>query len=238
MGRVCAGVTCDGGWRAGAGERAGAGAGRGRGGGLHPAAGGCGGGRGRRAPVRAFPGGTPRARRRAACTLQLQSRSCRACETELAGVSATSGGSFHRRAQRGAPGPPPRLRRGGGVLSFLLSQAPDAVHPGVYPGVYPGAQAGLRELLRGLGLPARALPGPLLRLRREVSSAGAGGGVRSRCFVNGAATPLRVLREVGAALVDVNGQHAAQTLRRAPAAPATPCRRAALLDRSSARQGS
>jgi len=111
-------------------------------------------------------------------------------------------------------------------------------HPGVYPGVYPGAQAGLRELLRGLGLPARALPGPLLRLRREVSSAGAGGGVRSRCFVNGAATPLRVLREVGAALVDVNGQHAAQTLRRAPAAPATPCRRAALLDRSSARQGS
>jgi hypothetical protein len=100
--------------------------------------------------------------------------------------------------------------------------------------VYPGAQAGLQELLRGLGLPARALPGPLLRLRREVSAAGPGGGVRSRCFVNGAATPLRVLREVGAALVDVNGQHAAQTLRRAPVAPKPPCRRAALPNRTGA----
>lgn len=34
-----------------------------------------------------------------------------------------------------------------------------------------------------------------------------------RCSVNGVSTSLRVLRELGAALVDVNGQHAAQTLR-------------------------
>ena len=34
-----------------------------------------------------------------------------------------------------------------------------------------------------------------------------------RCHVNGVATSLRVLRELGLSLVDVNGQHAAQTLR-------------------------
>ena len=71
----------------------------------------------------------------------------------------------------------------------------------------------MRALLSSLGLPARALPGRTLRLRRELFMASALGGVRSRCFVNGAATRLRVLREVGAAAVDVNGQHAAQTLR-------------------------
>lgn len=34
-----------------------------------------------------------------------------------------------------------------------------------------------------------------------------------RCFVQGAATSLRVLRELGAVLVDINGQHAALSLR-------------------------
>ena len=37
--------------------------------------------------------------------------------------------------------------------------------------------------------------------------------LRSRCFVNGAPTSLRVLRALGAALVDTNGQHAALGLR-------------------------
>lgn len=37
--------------------------------------------------------------------------------------------------------------------------------------------------------------------------------LRSRCFVNGAATSLRVLRELAAELVDVNSQHSAQSLR-------------------------
>lgn len=34
-----------------------------------------------------------------------------------------------------------------------------------------------------------------------------------RCFVNGTATSLRVLREIGAAMVDVNGQNAAGSIR-------------------------
>ena len=35
----------------------------------------------------------------------------------------------------------------------------------------------------------------------------------SRCLLNGSPTSLRVLREVGRLLVDVNGQHAALSLR-------------------------
>jgi DNA repair ATPase RecN len=57
----------------------------------------------------------------------------------------------------------------------------------------------------------------LLVLRRELTSvggeAGSGnGGTRSACRVNGRAVPLRVLRALGAALVDVNGQGAAAAL--------------------------
>ena len=37
-----------------------------------------------------------------------------------------------------------------------------------------------------------------------------------RCFVNGTATSLRVLREIGAAIVDVNGQNAAGSIRYFP----------------------
>jgi len=37
--------------------------------------------------------------------------------------------------------------------------------------------------------------------------------LRTRCFINGALTSMRVLRAVGAALVDTNGQHAAVGLR-------------------------
>ena len=48
-------------------------------------------------------------------------------------------------------------------------------------------------------------------MRREITAEN--GTVRSRCFINGAATSLRVLRELGRALVDVNGQHAALSLR-------------------------
>ena len=48
--------------------------------------------------------------------------------------------------------------------------------------------------------------------------------VRSAVFVNGAATPLRNARTLGAALVDVNGQNAAAALR-------SPGTQRALLDR-------
>jgi hypothetical protein len=37
--------------------------------------------------------------------------------------------------------------------------------------------------------------------------------LRTRCFINGALTSMRVLRTVGALLVDTNGQHAAIGLR-------------------------
>lgn len=73
-------------------------------------------------------------------------------------------------------------------------------------------------------MPRRALPaavdpdsgggsggGAEVLIRREIRQDG--GMLRSRCFVNGAATSLRVLRELAAELVDVNGQHSAQSLR-------------------------
>ncbi|KIZ03820.1 hypothetical protein MNEG_4133 [Monoraphidium neglectum] len=85
-----------------------------------------------------------------------------------------------------------------------------------------------------MGLPARALPagggdggGPAtLVLRREITTLPVGDApppppdappgqrlLRSRCFVNGATTSLRVLRAVAGDLVDTNGQHAAVGLR-------------------------
>ena len=36
---------------------------------------------------------------------------------------------------------------------------------------------------------------------------------RSRCYLNGAPTSLRILRELGAMLVDANAQDSAQALR-------------------------
>ncbi|EIE25588.1 P-loop containing nucleoside triphosphate hydrolase protein [Coccomyxa subellipsoidea C-169] len=85
----------------------------------------------------------------------------------------------------------------------------------------------VQSLLTRMGLPSRILDSggdsaQELILKREVVHADKG--VRSRCSVNGVSTSLRVLRELGAALVDVNGQHAAQTLR-------DPDTQLALLDR-------
>ncbi|CAL8460865.1 g396 [Coccomyxa elongata] len=85
----------------------------------------------------------------------------------------------------------------------------------------------VQALLSRLGLPARILAraeneDQELIVKREIVVADKG--VRSRCFVNGVSTSLRVLKELGAALVDVNGQHAAQTLR-------DPDTQLALLDR-------
>ena len=45
----------------------------------------------------------------------------------------------------------------------------------------------------------------------------------SRCAVNGAVTSLRVLREIAAAFVDINGQNSAQSLRSGPSAGITHC---------------
>jgi DNA repair protein RecN (Recombination protein N) len=54
-------------------------------------------------------------------------------------------------------------------------------------------------------------PGTLI-LRRSIDRAG-----RSRCFINGHAATLAQLREAGEWLVDLHGQHAHQSLLRAPA---------------------
>lgn len=47
----------------------------------------------------------------------------------------------------------------------------------------------------------------------QVTSSADGGLTRSRCYVNGAATSQRILRELGAMMVDANIQHSALALR-------------------------
>ena len=79
--------------------------------------------------------------------------------------------------------------------------------------VAPTDQAAIRSLLISLGLPQRSLSHGLdtIIIRREIQNGPSG--TRSKCSLNGAATSLRVLRELGRALVDVNGQHAAISLK-------------------------
>lgn len=80
-------------------------------------------------------------------------------------------------------------------------------------------QTAAARLMESLGVPRKAVPaaasthggGTELHIRREIRQDGSM--LRSRCFVNGAATSLRVLRELAVELVDVNGQHSAQSLR-------------------------
>jgi len=78
------------------------------------------------------------------------------------------------------------------------------------------AAAAARAVLAANGLPEKALPPAgaaacTLVVRREVFSLAAG--ARSRCQVNGSTASVRVLRDLGAALVDASGQHAALSLR-------------------------
>lgn len=79
--------------------------------------------------------------------------------------------------------------------------------------VAPADQASVRRLLLSLGLPQKLLSCGVdtLTIRREIQSSASG--TRSRCSLNGIATSLRVLREIGRALVDVNGQHAALSIK-------------------------
>ncbi|KAG7672745.1 hypothetical protein KSW81_001698 [Nannochloris sp. 'desiccata'] len=79
--------------------------------------------------------------------------------------------------------------------------------------VAPADQASVRRLLLSLGLPQKLLSCGVdtLTIRREIQSNASG--TRSRCSLNGIATSLRVLREIGRALVDVNGQHAALSIK-------------------------
>ncbi|EFJ47154.1 hypothetical protein VOLCADRAFT_117930 [Volvox carteri f. nagariensis] len=52
-----------------------------------------------------------------------------------------------------------------------------------------------------------------LTARREILVASPSGGLRSRVYLNGAASSLRVLRELGSLMVDMNGQHSTTSLR-------------------------
>ncbi|GAX72980.1 hypothetical protein CEUSTIGMA_g432.t1 [Chlamydomonas eustigma] len=83
------------------------------------------------------------------------------------------------------------------------------------------ASAAVHQLLVSSALPGRALPTPgepcSLIVRREILQVTDPGSssrsTRSRCYVNGVATSLRVLRDLGTLLVDGNNQHAALALR-------------------------
>ncbi|GMH43682.1 hypothetical protein BSKO_11604 [Bryopsis sp. KO-2023] len=79
-----------------------------------------------------------------------------------------------------------------------------------------GMSVAATQKLLDLGFPSRALKDNRenmegLLIRREITQTP--NGLRSRCFVNGAATSLRVLRDIGGFLVDVNGQNSSQLLR-------------------------
>ena len=77
-------------------------------------------------------------------------------------------------------------------------------------------QAAVQDLLTSLGVSSRSLNRSLsgvetLTIRREILSGTTG--TRSKCSLNGVATSLKTLKEVGRALVDVNGQHAALSMK-------------------------
>ena len=68
------------------------------------------------------------------------------------------------------------------------------------------------------------LPPTLSRQIVQAPTGSAGGtSTRSRCFVNGAATSLRVLRDLGGLLVDSNAQHSAMALRYVVSEPTCSC---------------
>src|SRR5262245_28170767 len=101
-----------------------------------------------------------------------------------------------------------------GALSLLLGEraSSEAVRAGASKAIIEGvfdvaAQPVLVELLLQQGI---EVSDGLLILRREVAAEG-----RSRTWVNGAASTVTLLSELGRLLVDLHGQHEHQTLLRA-----------------------
>ncbi|MGH7471847.1 MAG: DNA repair protein RecN, partial [Longimicrobiales bacterium] len=101
-----------------------------------------------------------------------------------------------------------------GALSLLLGEraSSDSVRAGADKAVVEGvfdvaAHAQIVQLLQQQGIDAED---GLLILRREVAAEG-----RSRVWVNGAASTVTLLAEIGRGLVDLHGQHEHQTLVRA-----------------------
>jgi DNA repair protein RecN (Recombination protein N) len=98
-----------------------------------------------------------------------------------------------------------------GALGLLLGErgTADLVRTGTdratVEGVFDVAQhADLREMLDARGI---EMDEPLVVLKREVSSGG-----RTRAWINGSSVTASVLAAVGRALVDLHGQHEAQSL--------------------------
>jgi DNA repair protein RecN (Recombination protein N) len=97
------------------------------------------------------------------------------------------------------------------ALALLLGERADSglVRPGAARCLVEGAfdtDAPFRRRLDALGLDAEE---ERVVIRREVSAEG-----RSRAWVNGSPTTLATLSELGAALVDLHGQHETQSLLR------------------------
>jgi len=98
------------------------------------------------------------------------------------------------------------------ALGLLLGGRadPGAIRPGggrvVVEGIFDEISAIQRSALEELGLDAQE---PQIVVRREVLAEG-----RSRGWFNGSPTTAGVLAQVGALLVDIHGQHDAQTLLR------------------------
>jgi len=97
------------------------------------------------------------------------------------------------------------------ALALLLGEraSSDVVRPGAEKTVVEGAfdlspQSAARAVADGLGVD---LADDTLVIRREVYPEG-----RSRAWVNGSPTTVGVLAQVGAALVDLHGQHETQSL--------------------------
>src|SRR3989475_7108661 len=101
------------------------------------------------------------------------------------------------------------------ALALLLGEraSVDVLRPGaqktVIEGAFelsPSASAGLRPALTALGVEAEE---GMLVLKREIVAEG-----RSRAWVNGSATTVGVLAQLGTLLVDLHGQHETQSLLR------------------------
>lgn len=102
-----------------------------------------------------------------------------------------------------------------GALGLLLGEQPGRDTLGAAPDhtevsaefAPPGADTPLHQLLGARDL--QPAPGDALLLRRILNPRG-----RGRAYVNAVPIPLQVLREVGAHLADLQGQHVQHSLRR------------------------
>lgn len=100
-----------------------------------------------------------------------------------------------------------------GALSLLLGEraASETVRAGAAKAIVEGVfdVANRRDILKALAEQGIETNEGLLILRREVAAEG-----RSRAWVNGAASTVTLLGELGRLLVDLHGQHEHQTLLR------------------------